>query len=60
MAETTYYDIEVEAEDSDQASEVAEEMYCASYDPDTEYGANKRDRNVESVTVLHEADAHAV
>jgi hypothetical protein len=60
LAETTYYEIEVEAEDRDEAAELADEMYCSSSDPDAEYGASRWERDVSSVTRLREAVAHAV
>ncbi|MFF4706905.1 hypothetical protein ACKI1K_15100 [Streptomyces scabiei] len=60
LAETTYYEIEVEAEDRDEAREVADEMYCAAAEPDAEYGIGIWDREVTSVTRLREAVAVAV
>ncbi|MET8164665.1 DpnD/PcfM family protein [Streptomyces sp. NPDC005329] len=60
LAETTQYVIEVEAEDRDEAAELADEMYCSSSDPDAEYGASAWVREVSSVTCLREAVAHAV
>jgi hypothetical protein len=60
LAETTYYEIEVEAEDRDEAKEIADEMYCAADDADAEYGMGLWDREVSSVTRLREAVAVAV